>query len=202
MPQTPSPEDANTAPKQPEPSGIKLLIDLGPLLIFFAAYYLYGIRTATLVLIGATLLSLVAAKVLLGKVSVSLLVTAALVTSFGGLTFLLDDPSFIKMKPTAVNLIFAGVLSYGLLQGRYFLKALLGEAFALTDEGWRILTKRWIGLFLGLAAINEVIWRTMSETAWVNFKVFGMIPLTLIFAAFQLPILKQYAERPSGSAQE
>ncbi len=191
-----------TPPSTPaEPSGVKLIIDLGPLLVFFGTYYLYGIRPATFALVAATLVSLAAAKILLGKISFSLIVTAAVVTFFGALTFAFNDPSFIKMKPTVVNLIFAGVLGFGLFQGRYYLKHVLGEAIALTDTGWNIITKRWIGLFIALAILNEVIWRTMSEDAWVNFKVFGIIPLTLIFAAFQVPVLKRHAanpEEPSG----
>lgn len=185
-----------------DPPLTKLLIDLGPLLVFFGTYYLYGLRSATMALIAATLVSLVAAKLLLGKITISLVVTAVLVTVFGALTYVFDDPSFIKMKPTAVNLLFAGVLGYGLWQGKYFLKHLLGEAMALTDKGWSIITKRWIGLFIALAVLNEVIWRTMSDTAWVNFKVFGIIPLTLIFAAFQLPVLRQHAAKPDKSSQQ
>lgn len=177
-----------------EPGLLKLLIDLGPLFVFFLAYWRTDIRTATAALIAATLASLVASRLLLGKVGVSLWVTAVVVTLFGTLTFLLDDPSFIKMKPTVVNLIFAGALSFGLMTDRPFLKTLLGEAFNLTEAGWRALTLRWIALFVGLAVLNEVVWRTMSEAAWVNFKVFGILPITLIFAAFQLPLIKRHQQ--------
>ncbi|MEQ1648990.1 MAG: septation protein A [Hyphomicrobiaceae bacterium] len=198
--QRPPTESAAQSAPPAEPPLIKLLIDLGPLLVFFGFFYVYGIRTATMALMAATLVSVVAAKLLLGKVSASLLVTAALVTVFGALTYAFDDPSFIKMKPTAVNLLFAGVLGYGLSQGKFFLKHMLGEAMALTDTGWGIITKRWIGLFIALAVLNEVIWRTMSETAWVNFKVFGILPLTLIFAALQLPVLRQHAAKSEDSS--
>jgi intracellular septation protein len=175
-----------------EPSLTKLLIDLGPLLVFLISYWQFGLRSATGVLVVVTLLSLVISRVLLGKISASLWVTAVLVTVFGSLTFLLDDPRFIKMKPTAVYLIFAAALTYGLLTGRQFLKLLLGEAIDISDTGWRLLTQRWIGLFLSLAVLNEFIWRTMSESTWVNFKVFGILPLTMIFAVIQLPLINRH----------
>lgn len=175
-----------------QPGLLKLLIDLGPLVVFFLTYWRFDLRTATGVLIVTTLASLVASRVFLGKIGVSLWVTAVVVTLFGTMTFLFDDPSFIKMKPTVVNVIFAAALGFGLMTGRQFLKLLLGEAFNLTDAGWRILTQRWIALFLGLAVLNEVVWRTMSEQAWVNFKVFGILPITLVFAAFQLPLIKRH----------
>ena len=184
-PDLPNPED--------DKAGLRFLIDFAPLLVFFGTYYFAGIRTATAVLIAATLVSLVAARVFLGRISVTLIVTAVLVTFFGVLTFLLDDPSFIKMKPTAVNLLFAGVLGVGLYRGEHYLKLLLGEAFQLTQTGWRILTVRWIGLFIALAILNELVWRTMSESAWVNFKVFGILPITFVFAALQLPVIKRHA---------
>ncbi|HRK17606.1 MAG TPA: septation protein A [Hyphomicrobiaceae bacterium] len=183
---------SNVAPTDEQPGLLKLLIDLGPLVIFFLTYWRFDLKIATGVLIVTTLASLVASRVLLGKIGVSLWVTAIIVTLFGTMTFLFDDPSFIKMKPTVVNVIFAAALGFGLLTGRPFLKLLLGEAFNLTDAGWRILTQRWIALFLGLAVLNEVVWRTMSEQAWVNFKVFGILPITLVFAAFQLPLIKRH----------
>lgn len=185
-------QPATVPPATEQPGLLKLVIDLGPLLAFFLAYWRYDLRVATGVLIAATLLSLVASRLFLGKIGVSLWVTAVIVTLFGTLTFLLNDPSFIKMKPTVVNLIFAGALTFGLATGRPFLRSLLGEAFRMTDAGWRALTLRWIGLFLVLAVLNEVIWRTMSETAWVNFKVFGILPITLVFAAFQLRLIKRH----------
>jgi len=124
--------------------------------------------------------------------------TAVLVVLFGGLTFLLDDPSFIKVKPTIINLLFAGVLMAGLVMRRPLLKLLLGEAFNLTDEGWRKLTIRWILFFLALAALNELVWRNFSEAAWVNFKVFGILPLTLVFATAQIGLIRRH-EAKSGT---
>jgi intracellular septation protein len=119
-------------------------------------------------------------------------VTAVLVVVFGGLTFWLDDPRFIKIKPTIINLLFAGVLIGGLITRRPLLKMLFGEAFNLTEEGWRKLSVRWTLFFLVLAALNEVVWRNFSEAAWVNFKVFGILPLTLVFAMAQIGLIKRH----------
>jgi intracellular septation protein len=144
----------------------------------------------------ATLAALLASWRLLGRVTAVPLLTAILVVVFGGLTFYLDDPSFIKLKPTIINLLFAGVLVVGLLTDRPLLKVLLGEAFRLTEEGWRKLTVRWALFFFALAILNEVVWRNFSESAWVNFKVFGIVPLTILFALAQLPLLKRYEPGP------
>jgi intracellular septation protein len=144
----------------------------------------------------ATLAALLASWRLLGRVTAVPLLTAILVVVFGGLTFYLDDPSFIKLKPTIINLLFAGVLVVGLLTDRPLLKVLLGEAFRLTEEGWRKLTVRWALFFFALAILNEVVWRNFSESAWVNFKVFGIVPLTILFALAQLPLLKRFEPGP------
>ena len=195
---------ANAKPAE-ENAGLKLLIDLAPLVVFFGSYRFFGLYTATAVLIAATLLSVVAAKVLLGKISPMLVVTAVLVTVFGGLTIGLHDDRFIKLKPTVVNVLFAAALGFGLVTGRNFLKLLLGEALHLTSQGWRILTQRWIGLFLALAILNEIVWRTYNtpetEHVWVNFKFPGMLVLTLIFGALQVPLMRRYAT-PSTEAQD
>ena len=175
---------------------VKLLIDLGPLLAFFVAYGRAGIYWATGVLMLATLAALLASWRLLGRVTAVPLLTAVLVVVFGGLTFYLDDPSFIKLKPTIINLLFAGVLVVGLLTDRPLLKVLLGEAFRLTEVGWRKLTVRWALFFFALAILNEVVWRNFSESAWVNFKVFGIVPLTILFALAQIPLLKRYEPGP------
>jgi intracellular septation protein len=175
---------------------VKLLIDLGPLLAFFVAYGRAGIYWATGVLMLATLAALLASWRLLGRVTAVPLLTAILVVVFGGLTFYLDDPSFIKLKPTIINLLFAGALVVGLLTDRPLLKVLLGEAFRLTEVGWRKLTVRWALFFFALAILNEVVWRNFSESAWVNFKVFGIVPLTILFALAQIPLLKRYEPGP------
>jgi intracellular septation protein len=189
--------DAGKPSGSPQPSGLKTIIEMAPLLLFGAAYALYGIKIATGVLMVSSVAALLASYVLLGHMTPMLITTTALVVGFGSLTFLFDDPRFIKMKPTAVNILFAGVLGYGLVSGRLFLKKLLGEALEMTAEGWRHLTIRWIGFFLVLAALNEVVWRTQSETAWVNFKLFGILGLTFAFMIAQVGLIKRHAVLPS-----
>jgi intracellular septation protein len=171
---------------------LKLLIELGPLVAFFLVYSRAGIYWATGVLMVATVLSLVASRAIFGRLLAVPVVTAVLVVVFGGLTFWLDDPRFIKIKPTIINLLFAGVLIIGLITRRPLLKILFGEAFKLTEEGWRKLSVRWTLFFLVLAALNEVVWRNFSELAWVNFKVFGILPLTLVFAMAQIGLIKRH----------
>lgn len=171
---------------------LKLLIELGPLVAFFLVYSRAGIYWATGVLMVATVIALVASRAIFGRLLAVPVVTAVLVVVFGGLTFWLDDPRFIKIKPTIINLLFAGVLIIGLITRRPLLKVLFGEAFHLTEEGWRKLSVRWTLFFLVLAALNEVVWRNFSESAWVNFKVFGILPLTLVFAMAQIGLIKRH----------
>ena len=176
----------------PPPSHAKLLIELGPLAAFGITYFAAGIFWATGVVMVTSVIALAASWHQFGRLLPVPLMTAVLVVVFGSLTFWLHDPSFIKLKPTIINLLFAGMLFLGLLTGRPFLKLLLGEAFNLTDEGWRKLTLRWALFFLALALLNEVVWRTMSEAAWVNFKVFGILGLSLVFAVAQVGLIKRY----------
>jgi intracellular septation protein len=175
-----------------QPHGTKLMIELGPLLAFFVAWFVADIFWATGVLMAATLVSVLASKLLLGRVSPVVIATAVLVVVFGSLTFWFGDAHFIKMKPTIINLLFAGVLLAGLLTGRPLLKLMFGEAFNLTEEGWRKLTVRWMLFFVAMAVVNEIVWRNFSEGAWVNFKVFGILPLTLIFAMSQIGLIKRH----------
>jgi len=174
---------------------VKLLIDVGPLVVFFLTYAKAGIFWATGILMIATVVALIASRVLLGRFALAPAATAALVVVFGGLTFLLDDPSFIKVKPTIINLLFAGILWFGIFTGRPLLKMFMGEALRLTDEGWRKMTVRWAVFFLFMAGLNEIVWRNFSEAAWVNFKVFGILPLTLLFAMAQVGLIRRYEAR-------
>jgi len=178
----------------------KLAIDLGPLLVFFAAYVFGGIYWATGTLMVAMLISLVAARAVLGHISPTLIATTVLVEVFGAMTLWLHDPRFIKMKPTIINLVFGIVLLGGLALNRPLLKTLLGEALHLTDQGWRILTVRWAVFFFGLALLNEIIWRNFSEAVWASFKVFGILPLTMLFFAFQWGLIRRHMlQRPEES---
>lgn len=174
---------------------VKFLIDLGPLLVFFLTYAKAGIYWATGVLMVASVIALVLSRVLTGRFAIAPAVTAVLVVLFGGLTFLLDDPSFIKVKPTIINLLFSGILWFGVVTGRPLLKMFMGEALSLTDEGWRKMTVRWAVFFMVMAVLNEIVWRSFSEAAWVNFKVFGILPLTILFAMAQVGLIRRYEAR-------
>lgn len=175
----------------------KMVLDLAPLLIFFAAYMASDIYVATGALMAATVISMIVSRLWLGHISATLVLTTILVVGFGALTLWLNDPRFIKMKPTMVNLLFAIALGGGLLTGRNFLKLLLGQAFQLTEEGWRKLTYRWIGFFLAMAVLNEIVWRNFSEATWASFKVFGILPLTIVFAMLQVGLMQRHGlEKP------
>ena len=175
----------------------KLVIDLGPLLVFFIAYVAGDIYWATGALMASMLVALVAARLVLGHISPTLLATTLLVEGFGAMTLWLHDPSFIKMKPTIINVIFAVVLLGGLAAGKPLLKLLLGEALRLDDAGWRILTVRWAIFFFALAILNEIVWRNLSEATWAGFKVFGILPLTMLFFAFQWGLIRRHSLQPS-----
>lgn len=184
--------DAQPAAAADGAQGLKLLIELGPLLLFFATYWAFGIYPATAVLMVTTVVALVASRVLLGKISPMPVVTAVVVCLFGGLTFWLNDPSFIKMKPTFVNLLFAAALAVGLALDKPLIKLLFGEQLQLTDEGWTKLTVRWMLFFVAMALVNEGVWRNFSESTWVSFKVFGLLPLSLAFALAQVGLIRRY----------
>jgi intracellular septation protein len=179
-------------PHGAQPQYLSLAIDLGPLIVFFAAYWFLGIFWATGALMAATVVSMALSRILLGRVSASLIMTTVLVVGFGALTFWFNDPSFIKMKPTIINLLFAAALVGGLATGRNFLKSILGHALSLTTEGWRKLTIRWVFFFIVMAAVNEVVWRNFSEGTWASFKVFGILPLTMIFFVCQLGFIQRH----------
>ena len=178
---------------------IKLVVEFGPLLVFFVGNSRYGIYTGTGAFMVATVISLIASRTLLGRIAVMPLITSVFVLVFGGLTLWLQDDHFIKIKPTMVNGLFAAILFVGLASGRLFLKIVFGEVMRLTDQGWRILTFRWAFFFVFLAGLNEVMWRFFSTDTWVAFKVFGIMPITFIFALCQIGILKKYEDTTSES---
>jgi intracellular septation protein len=171
---------------------VKMLIEFGPLAAFVIAYFTAGIYWATGVLMVASLVALVASRLCFRRLLPVPVVTAVLVVVFGSLTFLLNDPRFIKIKPTIINLLFAGVLIFGLMTGRPLLKLLFGEAFNLTAEGWRKLSIRWAAFFVTLAVLNEIVWRNFSEATWVNFKVFGILGISLVFGVAQIGLIKRH----------
>jgi intracellular septation protein len=183
--------------KKELPQGLKMALDFAPLAAFFVTYKLGGMYWATGVLMGLTLVTLVMSYVMTGKFAKFPLYSALLVGVLGGLTLYFQDGTFVKMKPTAVNLLFAAVLGGGLYFNRIFLKDLLGSTMELPDAAWRQLTVRWAGFFVALAVLNEFVWRSMSEEAWVNFKVFGLLGLTIVFAAANTPfMMKHMTEKP------
>jgi intracellular septation protein len=145
----------------------------------------------------ATLIALVASRSLMGRIPIMPLVSGVFVLVFGGLTLLLQDELFIKMKPTIVNALFAAILFAGLMFNRSLLRYVFGEVFFLTETGWRILTQRWGLFFVFLALLNEIVWRTATTEFWISFKLWGIMPLTMLFAVSQLSLLKRYEAQPS-----
>lgn len=171
---------------------LKLALEMGPLVLFFIVNYRWGIFPATGVLMVGVTLSLVVSWGLTRKLPVMPLVTAVAVLFFGALTFVFHDSLFIKLKPTIVNAIFGAVLLGGLAFNKPLLPVVLDSVLTLDEEGWRKLTLRWGLFFFFLALVNEVVWRTQSESFWVSFKVFGVMPLTLIFALSQTPLILRH----------
>ena len=197
---------------QPNPL-LKLALDLGPLVLFFfanskpalfeplirpiipaavATGERAGIFVATAVFMVAILVALAASYTLTRRLPVMALVSAVVVIVFGGLTLVLQDELFIKLKPTIIYLLFAGTLFGGIVFRKPLLAMVFDQMFHLTEEGWRKLTVRWALFFLALAVLNEIVWRTQSTDTWVAFKVFGVTPLTFVFAALQYPLLVKY----------
>ena len=174
---------------------IKFLTDFGPLLIFFVIYFNYeqNLMIAIPPFVVATLIALIIVYILEKKIPMMPLTSGVIITLFGGLTLYFDNKIFFYMKPTIVNLIFAVVLYFG----KYFtkkplLKILFQNALKLQDEGWKKLNFRWICFFIFVAILNEIVWRTQSEVFWVNFKVWGLLPISFIYAASLVPLINKY----------
>ena len=173
-------------------SFLKFITDFGPLLVFFFFYYDSdkNLKVAIPPFIIATIIALVIVWVIEKKIPMIPLIGGVLITFFGGLTIYFDNPVFIYIKPTIINILFG----LALLFGKYFtdepvLKKILGKSITLTDQGWNILNKRWTIFFFSIALLNELVWRTQSEEFWVNFKVWGLLPITFAFTAFQIPVI-------------
>ena len=176
-------------------SFIKFVTDIGPLVVFFFFYYNNdkNLKIAIPPLIVATIIAVLIIWILEKKIPMVPLLSGILITLFGGLTIYFDNPIFIYMKPTIINVLFA----FALLFGKYFtndpiLKKLLGKSIPINDDGWKILNNRWMYFFFCLAILNEIVWRTQSEEFWVNFKVWGLLPITFIFTAFQVPLISKH----------
>ena len=176
-------------------SFLKFITDFGPLLIFFVIYYRSGnnLTVAIPPLIISTLIAVVIIYFVEKIIPYVPLIGATIISLFGGLTLYFNNPIFIYMKPTIVNFIFAAILVISnIFFNKNFLKLFLQTAFQLNDEGWKKLNFRWAYFFVFLAILNEIVWRTQPETTWVNFKVWGMLPITIIFTAMQLPLINKY----------
>ena len=180
------------APKKKLNPWLKFALELGPLLVFFVTNTRAGLFWGTGAFMAATLVSLVASWILIRRIPIMPLVTGVVVLIFGGLTLYLQDELFIKLKPTIVNTLFGAALLAGLAFGKSLLAIVFEAAFDLTDEGWKKLTIRWAIFFFVLAVLNEVIWRNFSTDFWVAFKVWGVMPLTFLFALTQVPLLTRY----------
>ncbi|MCT4654201.1 MAG: septation protein A [Cohaesibacter sp.] len=200
-----SPDQAE-APQLEEGQLMKMALELGPLVVFFFANakgdlvaswlpFLSGMQPifiATAAFMLATIISLTVSRIKFGKLPMMPLISGVVVFVFGGLTLYLQDDTFIKMKPTIVNSLFGSILLIGLLFGKSLLGYVFDSVFQLNATGWRILTFRWGIFFFVLAFLNEVVWRNFSTDMWVNFKVFGVMPITMIFGAMQMPLLNKY----------
>ena len=170
----------------------KLLIDIGPLAVFFIFYTRSDLQTAILPFMIATVIAVLFSYIIEKKIPIMPTTGAVIILIFGGLTIYFDNETFFKMKPTIINILFAGILYGGIILNKPLLRYLLGAALKLQDEGWDILTKRWIAFFIALAILNEIIWRTQTTDIWVNFKVFGILPITFIFTLTQFSTIKKY----------
>ena len=201
--------------RPPLPTGLRMAIDYGPLVLFFAVNFLTPgppqtrVIAATVTFMVATLVAMIASKIKAGHISPMLWMSGGLVLVFGGLTIYFNDETFLKIKPTIVYGMFASILTFGLLTGRPLLQSLLESAYpGLTPDGWRKLTRNWALFFVFMAALNEFVWRytasiwtpKQSWDFWVGFKLWGAIPLTLLFAFANVPMLMKHGLKTGADA--
>jgi len=175
------------------PPLLKVVVEAGPLVAFFIANAKAGIFWGTGIYMVAAAIALAVAWIMTRRIAIVPVVTLVFVLAFGALTLALHDATFIKMKVTIINALFGAILVGGLAFDRSLLKPVFGEAMALDDAGWKKLTLRWGLFFFAVAVINEIVWRSVSTDMWVNFKVFGILPLTFIFALAQVPLMQRHA---------
>ena len=176
-------------------SFVKFLTDFGPLLIFFVVYYKSGNNLIVAIppLIIATIIAIIVVYILEKRIPYIPLLGGLLISFFGGLTIYFQNPIFIYLKPTIINIVFSFILFVGkVFFKKNFLKIFFKGSLKLGEAGWNKLMYRWIGFFIFLAILNEIVWRTQSQEAWVNFKVWGILSLTFVFTAFQIPLINKY----------
>jgi len=186
-----------TQPTMPDKKQInpilKLALDIGPLVLFFVVNAKFGIFAATGAFMVASLSAIAVSYALTRHLAIMPIVTAIIVLVFGGLTLALHDETFIKVKPTIIYCLFGGTLAGGLVFRKPLLEVMFDQMFHLTEEGWRKLTVRWAIFFFAMAILNEIVWRNVSTDVWVSFKLFGAVPLTFVFGALQMPLIKKYS---------
>jgi intracellular septation protein len=178
--------------KQDLSTKTRLILDYGPLVVFFISYKVWGLMPATAVLMAASVLTIVVSYTLTKRLAWAPLVTTLIVVIFGGLTLILNNETFIKMKPTIIEGLFSATLWVGLLFKRPLLHHVLGKSLNLDETGWRRLELRLAVFFGAMAILNEIVWRTLSTDAWINFKVFGLIGLTAVFMMLQAPLIRRH----------
>ena len=179
--------------------GLKLALELGPLVLFFVANARWGIFNATAMFMVAILVALAVSYWLTRRLPIMAVVSGVIVTVFGGLTLFLHDETFIKVKPTIIYALFSVTLFGGLIFRKPLLEVVFDSVFNLTEEGWRKLTVRWTVFFAVMAVLNEAVWRTQTTDVWISFKLFGAVPLTFVFAAFQYPLLMRHDASPEAA---
>ncbi len=172
--------------------GYKSLLEMGPLLLFFAVNYFYGIFAGTAILVVSTIISLVISRVLYKSIPMLAAFGCVAVVLFGSLTLIFDNDLFIKIKPTVVSLIIAGILLLGKVMGKNPLAIVMKSSISLQEEGWTKLTLLWVFMFIVMAIANEIAWRNLTTDQWVSFKAFGIPVLSVFFGLLSLPILKKY----------
>ena len=174
---------------------LKFITDFGPLLIFFIVYSKSGKNLSAAIppLILATIIAVLISYIIEKKIPYIPLIGGVIISIFGGLTLYFDNPVFLYMKPTIINVLFGLILAFErFFSKEHLIKKMLGKSISLPDEGWRVLTIRWMFFFFALALLNEFVWRTQTEEFWVNFKVWGILPITFIFTAFQVFLINKY----------
>ena len=172
--------------------GYKSLLEMGPLILFFVVNYFYGIFAGTAILVVSTIISLIVSKLLYKSIPMLAAFGCVAVVLFGSLTLIFDNDLFIKIKPTVVSLIIAGILLLGKVMGKNPLALVMQSSITLEEEGWTKLTWLWVFMFIVMAIANEIAWRNLTTDQWVSFKAFGIPVLSVFFGLLSLPILKKY----------